>query len=219
MSTAKTSQVLSPQRTKQAAIANILDNATHDKDYYVLLCGSVLIALGAIFTDSIPVLIASMIVAPLATPILALGLGIVSGSRRLMLRTFLLLVISCIVALSLAAIITLLFGKDRVADHYVSFQSNHVIAVSVAAVSGVIATYGMIRPKVAPAITGVAIAVSLIPPLTATGVNYAAGDTALGNDALILFLLNVVGILAASIVTFMCFGMRREYRLFLASSR
>lgn len=205
--------------SKQQAIADIIDKSKHDTDYYVLLIGAACIAIGAIFTDSIAVLIASMIIAPLASPILALGLGIVGGSRKLIMRAALLLVVSCILALAIAAIVTILFGKDRSVDHYITFNGNRVIAVSVAIISGVIAAYGTIKPKVSGAITGVAIAVSLMPPLVATGINYAAGDSNLGLDAGILFLLNVGGILLASVLTFMCFGMRHEFISFEQSKR
>lgn len=199
---------------KQDAIANIVDGAKRDNDYYVLLIGSICIAIGAIFTDSIAVLIASMIVAPLASPILALGLSIAVGSKKLALKASVMLAYSCIIALAIATIVTLLFGKDRTADRYISFDSNHVIAVAVAVVSGVIAAYGTIKPKVSGAITGVAIAVSLMPPLVAVGINFTAGDKSQGFQAGLLFLLNVVGILLASIITYACFRMRQEYRIY-----
>lgn len=199
---------------KQDAIANIIDKAKHDADYYVLLIGSICIAIGAIFTDSIAVLIASMIVAPLASPILALGLGIVVGSKKLILRTGMMLIYSCIMALAIASLVTLLFGKDRTVDRYITFNGNHSIAVLVAVVSGIIAAYGTVKPKVSGAITGVAIAVSLMPPLVAVGINFTAGDTSQGFEAGLLFLLNVAGILLASIVTYTCFRMRQEYRAY-----
>lgn len=199
---------------KQDAITSIIDKAKRDNDYYVLLIGSICIAIGAIFTDSIAVLIASMIIAPLASPILAMGLGIVVGSKKLIARTSVMLIYSCIIALAIAVVVTLLFDKDRTADRYITFNGNHIIAIAVAVVSGVIAAYGTIKPKVSGAITGVAIAVSLMPPLVATGINFAAGDNSQGFDAGLLFLLNVAGILVASIVTYACFGMRQEYRMY-----
>jgi uncharacterized hydrophobic protein (TIGR00271 family) len=199
---------------KQDAITTIIDRARRDNDYYVLLIGSICIAIGAIFTDSIAVLIASMIIAPLASPILALGFGIAVGSKKLVLRASIMLMYSCVIALAIAAIVTLLFGKDRTADRYITFNSNHIIAVSVAVVSGIIAAYGTVKPKVSGAITGVAIAVSLMPPLVAVGINFTAGDTSQGYEAGLLFLLNVVGILLASIITYTCFRMRQEYRTY-----
>jgi uncharacterized hydrophobic protein (TIGR00271 family) len=193
--------------SKQKAIEDLKAMVGHNLNYYVLLFGSILIALGAIFTDSIAVLIASMIVSPLASPILALGLGITARDWQYIGKVLLLLVISCMIAFGLSALITILFPNERIPDHYISFDGNRTIAVGIAVVSGFIAAYGTIRPRVSAAITGVAIAVSLMPPLVATGVNYVGGDVPSGNDALVLFLLNVVGILLASIITFAAFGM------------
>lgn len=198
--------------SKQRAIADLLDNTTHDIDFYVLLIGAILLALGAIFTDSVPVLIASMIVAPLAYPILTLGLGIVAGSGKLIIRALSMLAASCFIALTISVVATWLFEGERVVDKYISFSDNSYIAVAIALTAGVIAAYGMVRPKVATAITGVAIAVSLMPPLVATGVGFASGSTDVGREALSLFLLNVIGILAASICTFWWFNMGREFK-------
>lgn len=200
------------ERTKQQAIQDLLSKTTHDTDYYVLLVGAILIALGAIFTDSIPGLIASMIVAPLAYPILLLGLGMAAGSMQLIGRAVGMLAISSGVALGLAIGLTWAFGSTRVHDANISFTTNHEVAVVVAIVSGIIATYGLVRPKVSSAITGVAIAVSLMPPLVATGVSLAPGGGESLPGSFGLFLLNVIGISLASCLVFLLFGMGQSYR-------
>jgi uncharacterized hydrophobic protein (TIGR00341 family) len=200
------------KKAKRRAIEDLIDTSSHNKDFYVLLVGAVILAIGGIFADSIPVLIASMIVAPLAYPILAIGLGITVGDWRLVGRVTMLFGVSCVIALAIAMLAAVLFDADRVKDVYITFTGNRYLAVVVALVAGAIAAYGMIRPKVASVITGVAIAVSLMPPLVATGVGYASGDTTLGGDALIVFLLNIAGILLASVAVFTILGMRKEYK-------
>ena len=203
----KDSATLTAQLKQQAA-QDLLDRTKHDTDFYVLLVGAVIIAAFAIFDDSIPALIASMIVAPLATPILTLGLGVAVRSGRIIGRALGLLVIGCVIALGLAIVLTMLFGDNRVVDRFISFNGNHFDSFLVALVSGAIAAYGLIKPKVASAITGVAIAVSLLPPLVATGIGLAPGGaTAL--NAFTLFLVNVLGILISSAVVFSLFKMQR----------
>lgn len=199
--------------SKKQAISKLIDSATYDADFKVLLVGSILIASGAIFTDSIPVLIASMIIAPLAAPILALGLGIVRRDLRVTLRALGVLGISCIVAILVAAILTICFDENMIKDSYISFSGDRVIAFGIAVAAGIIGAYGMLSPKVASAVTGVAIAVSLMPPLVATSINTVVGNYDLAFDAGILFLLNVVGILIASIVVFWMCGLGRKHRL------
>jgi len=187
------------------AISDLLGRTRHDVDFYALLIGSIFLAAFAIFNDSIVTLIASMIVSPLATPILTLGLGLASGDWKLIVRTFGLLVVASVIALLAAVGLSMIFDHNQVADHFVSFTGSRTDSFIVALVSGAIAAYGIMRPKVASAITGVAIAVSLLPPLVATGIGLAPGGFTADN-AFTLFLLNVAGILIASTVVFALFG-------------
>lgn len=191
---------------KQGIDAALAKQAAFDADYLILLVGSVSIALGAIFTDSIPVLIASMIIAPLSSPILLVGLGLARGEWRLMGRGLGTLTVSVALALLIAVVAAVGLQHDRVPDILISFDSNRSIAFGVAVVAGVIAAYGATRPKVAAASTGVAIAVSLMPPLVATGVGLAPGGSPFAG-ALSLFLLNVVGIAVGGAVTFWLLGL------------
>jgi len=197
---------------QQKAISRLLDAAGHHTDYYIQLIGAVLLAAGGIFADSIPVLIASMIVAPLASPLLAIGLSLTVHDWQLTVRMVGLLLISCIVALALAGLLTMAFNDIRVKDTYVTFTENDALAFFIALVSGAIATFCLFRPRIAPAVTGVAIAVSLLPPLTATGVGLASADVGLAITAFMLFLLNVAGIIIASAFTFALFVSKQTYQ-------
>ena len=192
------------------AIKDLISRTRHDADFYALLVGSIMLAAFAIFNDSIVTLIASMIISPLATPILTLGLGVVSGDLRLIVRTFGLLMAASLIALFAAVGLSIVFDHNQVADHFISFTGSRVDSFIVALVSGAIAAYGIMRPKVASAITGVAIAVSLLPPLVATGIGLAPGGFTADN-AFTLFLLNVLGILIASVVVFAWLGVGRSY--------
>ena len=197
---------------QQKAISRLLDAANHHTDYYVQLIGAVLLAAGGIFADSVPVLIASMIVAPLASPLLTAGLSLTVHDWKLTTRMIGLLMSSCIIALALAGLLTVAFDDIRVNDVYVTFTENNALAFFIALVSGAIATFCIFRPRIAPAVTGVAIAVSLLPPLTATGVGLASADVTLATNAFTLFLLNVAGIVIASAFTFSLFVSKQTYK-------
>ena len=81
------------KESKRQAVGELLENTVPDRDFYILVMGAIILAACGILIDSIPLLIASMIVAPLAYPILALGLGIVAGNDKLILRSFSMLMI------------------------------------------------------------------------------------------------------------------------------
>ena len=198
--------------SKRRAVAELLDNTIPDRDFYLLVIGAVLLALCGIFLDSIAVLIASMIVAPLAYPILGLGLGIVAGDARLIIRTFLMLIVSLLIAIAGAALLTALFGHVRVDPIFISFESNLYLATAIALIAGFIAAYGLVRSKVGGAMTGIGIAVSLMPPLVATGIGFVDPSNFLPSATFLIFLLNVAGILAGSIVVFGMMGLRKIYK-------
>jgi uncharacterized hydrophobic protein (TIGR00271 family) len=194
--------------SKRQAIKDTIEKARPDRDYYLLLVGAAVLAIGAIMTDSIPVLIASMIVAPLSAPIIALSLGITTGNWRIIVRSVLLLFLSTIITLLIAVAAAILLKNDRVPDILISFNGSQTIAVIVASASGVIAAYGTVRPKVSSAFVGIAIAVSLMPPLVATGVGLAPGGTPF-DGALSLYLLNIASITIACTITFSILGLRK----------
>ena len=204
------------KESKEQAIQELLENVVPDRDFYLLVVGAIILAASGILIDSIPVLIASMIVAPLAYPILALGLGIVSSDELLVLRSFGMIIASIALAIIVAGIFSL-FAKSyfMVAEErmFVTFFPNHFFDLLIAVVSGAIASYGLIRTKVGAAMTGIGIAVSLMPPLVATGIGlFDPASAWLAGRAFTIFLLNIGGILVASMIVFLCFGMQKEYR-------
>lgn len=197
---------------KREAIEKLRYHSVPDRDFYILVIGAIILALCGIFTDSIPLLIGSMIVAPLAYPILSGGLGIAVLDATLLLRSFFMLALSLLLAVALAYIGTLVLGPIRVDPTFISFIAYPVFDVLVAFVAGIIAAYGLVRPKAGGALTGIGVAVSLMPPLVAVGIGLADGIDPVTLQALLIFLLNVVGILVGSILVFLCCGLRKHYR-------
>jgi len=195
---------------KKRAMGTLIDSAEHHRDFYMVLAGAVLMAIWGIFTDSIPVLIASLIVAPLAYPILGLRLGVKVGDWRLTMYTALLLIVACLLALTISVGATLLLNDARVRDVYVAFMENHLLAALIAVVLGIVGAYGLRRPRVASAMTGSAIAILLAPSLIATGIGFSSGDASLTSSALTLLLLSIVGILVAGIIVFQMLNLRHE---------
>ena len=202
------------RENKQKAVVELLENTIPDRDFYLLVVGAIILAACGILIDSIPVLIASMIVAPLAYPILSLGLGIIARDGKLLLRSLAMLVVSMVLAILIAGLFSL-FAKSYfvVAERvFISFFPNIFFDVLVALVSGAIASYGLIRSKVGAAMTGIGIAVSLMPPLVAVGIGLFDPVSDLAVRAGSIFILNVFGILVGSATTFWVFDIHLEHR-------
>ena len=192
----------------------LLENTVPDRDFYILVLGAIILASCGILTDSIPVLIASMIVAPLAYPILGLGLGLLAGNIKIIGRSISMLVISIILTIIIAGLFSLFIKSYfTVAERvFISFFPNIFFDLLIAVISGAIAAYGLVRTKVGGAMTGIGIAVSLMPPLVATGIGLFDPAHDLAIRAATIFVLNVIGILAGSIFAFGILGVGREYQ-------
>ena len=186
------------------AVREVLENTVPDRDFYILVVGAALLAASGILIDSIPVLIASMVVAPLMWPILGLSLGIVSSDKKLIGHSLAMLAVSILIGLAVAALgacIAIKYFNWNISGIFISFSPNYFFDVFIALVSGAIAAYGLVRTKVGGAMTGIGIAVSLMPPLVATGVGLVSSKI-LSEAALMIFALNVGGILLASTIMF-----------------
>ena len=200
------------KENKRQAVFELLENTKPDKDFYLLVLGAIILAASGILIDSIPVLIASMIVAPLAYPILSLGLSITTFDGRLFLRALSMLFVSILLAILVGGLFSLFVKSyfDVAERVFISFYPNIFFDLIIAVVSGAIAAYGLIRSKVGSAMTGIGIAVSLMPPLVATGIGLFDPANDLAVRAGHIFLLNVAGILVGSMVIFLIFGISRN---------
>ena len=187
---------------REEAIQTLVRQIRPSREYYILVVGAIALALGALFLNSVATLIGAMVVAPLAYPILALGLGAATRDGSLFLRALALLLVSLIAAIAFAYLGTFFFGFVRVDPISITFIARPALDFAVTVVAGAIAAYGLVRPKVGGSMTGVGIAVSLMPPLVATGAYLADGLYVASADAFLIFLMNVLGIFLASAFVF-----------------
>jgi len=177
--------------------------------FFVLLLLSAVIATYGVVSDSVASVIGAMIVAPLMTPIMAVSLSIVSGDGRNIIRSLL------IVAAGAAAVVGFAFLLAGVLGGSMQIEGNSQIAARVsprlidliiALASGAAGAFATGREDVSDALPGVAIAVSLVPPLSVVGICLAAGAYGDALGAFILFLTNFLAIVLAGLIVFAVMG-------------
>jgi uncharacterized hydrophobic protein (TIGR00271 family) len=182
-------------------------------NFFVLLLLATVIATYGVISDSVATVIGAMIVAPLMGPIMATAAAVVMGSTRRALRSL------ALVAAGVVSVILFSLALSwLVPDVTISFTENGEIASRIspgltalltALAAGAAGAYIMAREEIADSMGGVAIAISLVPPLCVVGIalNQGHWDAALG--AFMLFLTNFLAILLAGGVTFMLGGLGR----------
>jgi uncharacterized hydrophobic protein (TIGR00271 family) len=172
-------------------VSNIINASTPHFDFYFLISlATAIVALG-IVANNLVLIIAGMIIAPLLSSILAISLGITCGSWRLVWRSSKIFVYSIIIAFATSFLIGLLFPMRL---SYLSF--------AVALIAGLTAAYTWRQPSIKDALPGIAIAVTLVPPLSALGLLVAAEEWLIFQEVIQFLIINVLGILLAGLLIF-----------------
>lgn len=158
--------------------------------------------------DSVASVIGAMIVAPLMTPIMGMVVAVVTGLMPRFVRTFATVLLG--VAITVGWLIAWLMpsGWDVTTSGQVMARTSpRLMDLLVALASGGAGAYALSRSDIADALPGVAIAISLVPPLNTVGILLAGGEGTLATGALVLFLTNFGAILLAGTVTFVLTGL------------
>lgn len=193
---------------QKRATKKLIDESRADADFYLLLsCAALITALGLLM-DNVIVIVGAMLVAPILFPILALGLGVVTDSRDAIWRALKILVKTVVVGVGIAAVTSFIFGISTLVEHeQLTLLTNPDLLsyffISFAA--GLVASYAWVSEETAMTLPGVAISVSLVPPLAAIGVSLALLSDALLIGSMLLFLINLLGVVLASVVIFSLF--------------
>lgn len=189
--------------------------------FWMLLVLAAIIASAGVVADSTATVIGAMIVAPLMTPILGTMLGVVLADRRNVARSVLLVLAGAAAAVVIGFLVGLTVVRDVVAENnsQVAGRVNpRLIDMLAALATGVVGSIALVRKDISDTLPGVAIAISLVPPLTVVGLTLEAGEYQQALGALLLFATNVAAILAAGMVVMALFGVHRMADLESAGS-
>lgn len=182
-------------------------------NFFVLLLLATVIATYGVISDSTATVIGAMIVAPLMGPIMATAAAVVVGSLDRAWRSLALVVIGVICVILLSWLLAML-----IPDVSISFTENGEIASRIAPglmalltalASGAAGAFIMSREEISDSMGGVAIAISLVPPLCVVGISLSQGAWGPATGALTLFITNFLAILLAGGITFMLGGLGR----------
>lgn len=182
------------------------DGQAKQSAFWTMLVLSAVIAGAGVLADSTATVIGAMIIAPLSTPIMGIALGTVMGRRTgsgWFVLTGSLLVVA--VGALFAAVPTA--GVGLVDNAQVASRTSPGMLDLLAAVAtGLAGAVALARRDVAAVLPGVAIAISLVPPLVVTGICLGHAEPGLALGALLLFTSNLLALVLAGVVTFAALG-------------
>jgi len=203
----KASLLEATDKEQKEAVESLISQGTLQSGYYLMLFLATMIVTPGLLIDNVAVIIGGMILAPLIVPILSLSLSLVSGNARGMLRSLKILVISIILVIVTAAILTAVLSKTYTEPSSVmQDQISPGIYIFIAFCSGVAGAFAFVKKNLAQAIAGVAVTVSLLPPICAIGIGFALANNAMVKNSSVLLLANFIGMCMAAFLVFWILG-------------
>jgi uncharacterized hydrophobic protein (TIGR00271 family) len=208
------------QRRAFAEVADRLDLGAGDvaakrSAFWTMLALSGVIAVAGVVTDSTATVIGAMIIAPLSTPILGIGLGIVAGDRSVALRSLAFVAGGVVAVVALGALVTLVLPAttDVLSNSQVTGRTSPGLGDLIAAfATGFAGAIALSRRDLGDVLPGIAIAISLVPPLGVVGVCLGEGQPSLAAGAFLLFVSNAVALVVAATIVFSGAGYLRDAR-------
>jgi uncharacterized hydrophobic protein (TIGR00271 family) len=188
------------------------DSCTPDFDFFLLVLLSAVIATLGLLTNSAAVIIGAMLVAPLMSPIIGIGLASLTGDARLFRDSGVALVRGAVLAILMAVLLAWVnrylpfITLQELPVEVTSRTRPSPIDLTVALAGGMAAAFALAMPSISAALPGVAIATALMPPLCTIGIGIAMGRWDVAGGAGLLFLTNAVTIAFAAMLVFFALG-------------
>ena len=153
-------------------VARIQSNSQWNFDFIMLVALSTLIAAMGLLDNSPAVIIGAMLVAPLMTPLLGIGIALSQGNPRLAEMSLKSVGYGFTTAFVLAYLVGLATADFVQATQEMDARDwPGVLDLVIAFVSGLAAAYASGRPGLLAALPGVAIAAALLPPIATSGLS------------------------------------------------
>lgn len=158
---------------------------------WVLIC-SVMIASIGLDLDSTAVIIGAMLISPLMSPILGIGLGAAINDRETLIKSVRNFLSAIVLTLVTSVIYFKITPLGLLTEQMISRTEPNLLDVLVAFFGGLAGIIAGSRTEKTNAIPGVAIATALMPPLCTAGFGIATGSWDVFAGAFYLFFINAV---------------------------
>jgi uncharacterized hydrophobic protein (TIGR00271 family) len=202
-----------PAEIREAVYLSAGDAHAKHSRFWLLLVLATGIATAGIISDSTATVIGAMIVAPLATPIQGVAVAIAFAEPRDLLKSAVTLLGAIGVTIAFAAVLSLVLPQLeplRNNSQITARVSPTLLDLVAASFTGLAGSLAIARRDIGDILPGVAIAISLVPPLAVVGVTAVAGDWSGALGALLLFITNVLAIIVLGVALFGAVRVRAE---------
>ena len=209
-----TKQPRIPTISREELYGDIEDTIRFSWLHLLLVILSAIVAAVGIIGDNVAVIIGAMVIAPLLGPNVALSLATTLGDMDLARRALKANLLGIAIALFFSAVLGYLFGiptENGEFIHEVQSRTEVSVADMVLALAAGSAAALSFTAKAHSTLIGVMVAVALLPPLVVFGMLLGAGELYEARGALLLLLVNLIGINLSGVMVFLLQGILPLY--------
>ena len=172
---------------------------------WMLMC-SIMIASIGLNLDSQAVIIGAMLISPLMSPILGIGLGVAINDKNALYHALMHFSAAIIIALLTSTAYFMFTPLDELTPQIEARTAPTFLDILIAIFGGIAGILSIARKDIATTLPGVAIATALMPPLCVAGFGLANAEWEIAYKACYLFFLNTF------FVAFATFAILRKMR-------
>lgn len=207
---------------KNSGINSLINESTPKPSFFFMVVLSVIMATCGLLINNSSVIIGSMLIAPILSPIIAAALGVSIADNKLIARSLKTILKSALYAIPLSALTTLVLWQFTVGvggpfkeffnPEIISRTEPSVVYLFIAVIAGLTTTLARMKPELNETLPGAAIAIALVPPLATIGIGVATLNLSVISGAISMFVLNSIGIIVAALVMFSLMDIHRKKR-------
>ena len=166
----------------------------HTRDMVILMCAIIIASVG-LNMNSFAVIIGAMLISPLMTPIVGIGLGFAIYDILLIKKALKILIIEIAISLFASTLYFYLSPITIASTELTARISPTVWDIIIAIAGGIAGVIGGRKKEANNIVPGVAIATALMPPICTAGFGIAHGNGQYLFGALYLFMINCIFIM------------------------
>lgn len=200
------------QKLQADLIHQVEQESRLNHSYVALLVFSTVIATLGLLINSIAVVIGAMLISPLSWPILGMATSVFRSQRHLFSTATWSLFVSIVATLVISALIVFIIPISDISPAIIALTQPTLLDLFIALASSVIGVLAIYYPRISSTAAGVAIAISLLPPLSTAGIGIALASWSIFSRSFLLFVTNMAAMLFGAVVTmyFLHFRPRRK---------
>ena len=187
--------------SREEVQTKVIDMSRLSFVYISMVILSSFVAAIGVLNDDVAVIIGGMIIAPLIGPNIGISFSMVMGDLSLARTALKSSFVGIMIAIIISFVLGLFLNVDSTIPSIILRTEIAKGGIILALASGFAGSLALIT-DISSALVGVMIAVALLPPLVTFGLLLGSGQYYLAGGALLIFLVNLVAIIFAGIITF-----------------